>query len=278
MRELNHLSEVFDAYDTFVIDLWGVIHDGISLNKKAIEAVDQLKKHSKKIVFLSNAPRPSAKVVDFLLKMKIDKKYLSNVMTSGEAAMHAINKNKFGKKFFHLGPPRDATIFEKVKENKTIIDSCDFILCTGLFDEDDPDLNKVQLHENDLDYYKNFLIKHISKKLVCTNPDLIVHRGDKEEYCAGYIAKIFEEMGGKVIYYGKPYKEIYEMCFEASEKVLAIGDNLRTDIKGANNLNKDCIFISNGVHRNEFESNLELEKLLNKYKVKANFFQKELKW
>ena len=278
MRELNHLSEVFDAYDTFVIDLWGVIHDGISLNEKAIEAVDQLKKHSKKIVFLSNAPRPSAKVVDFLLKMKIDKKYLSNVMTSGEAAMHAINKNKFGKKFFHLGPSRDATIFEKVKENKTIIDSCDFILCTGLFDEDDPDLNKVQLHENDLDYYKNFLIKHISKKLVCTNPDLIVHRGNKEEYCAGYIAKIFEEMGGKVIYYGKPYKEIYEMCFEASEKVLAIGDNLRTDIKGANNLNIDCIFISEGVHRDEYKNTSELDDLLKKYKVKANFFQKELKW
>ena len=278
MRELNHLSEVFDAYDTFVIDLWGVIHDGISLNEKAIEAVDQLKKHSKKIVFLSNAPRPSAKVVDFLLKMKIDKKYLSNVMTSGEAAMHAINKNKFGKKFFHLGPPRDATIFEKVKENKTIIDDCDFILCTGLFDEDDPDLNKVQLHENDLDYYKNFLIKHISKKLVCTNPDLIVHRGNKEEYCAGYIAKIFEEMGGKVIYYGKPYKEIYEMCFEASEKVLAIGDNLRTDIKGANNLNIDCIFISEGVHRDEYKNTSELDDLLKKYKVKANFFQKELKW
>jgi len=278
LRELNHLSEVFDAYDTFVIDLWGVIHDGISLNEKAIEAVDQLKKHSKKIVFLSNAPRPSAKVVDFLLKMKIDKKHLSNVMTSGEAAMHAINKNKFGKKFFHLGPPRDATIFEKVKENKTIIDSCDFILCTGLFDEDDPDLNKVQLHENDFDYYKNFLIKHISKKLVCTNPDLIVHRGNKEEYCAGYIAKIFEEMGGKVIYYGKPYKEIYEMCFEASEKVLAIGDNLRTDIKGANNLNIDCIFISDGVHRDEYKNTSELDDLLKKYKVKANFFQKELKW
>ena len=90
-----------------------------------------------------------------------------------------------------------------------------------------------------LDYYKNFLIKHISKKLVCTNPDLTVHRGDKEEYCAGYIAKIFEKLGGKVIYYGKPYKAIYEMCIKPNEKVLAIGDNLRTDIKGANNLNKD---------------------------------------
>ena len=278
MRELNHLSEVFDAYDTFVIDLWGVVHNGIKLNEKAMEAIDELKKRSKKIVFLSNAPRPSSKVIDFLLKLKMDKQYLSNVMTSGEAAMHAINENKFGKNFFHLGPPRDASIFEKVKENKTTIEACDFILCTGLFDEDEPDLNKSKLHEDDLDYYKKFLAKHISKKLVCTNPDLTVHRGNKEEYCAGHIAKIFEELGGKTIYYGKPYKEIYKMCFKPYEKVLAIGDNLRTDIRGANNLNKDCLFISNGVHRNEFNGNLELERLLNKYKVKTNYFQKELQW
>jgi HAD superfamily hydrolase (TIGR01459 family) len=268
LKELNHLSEIFSSYDTFVIDLWGVMHDGVNLNKKAIETIDKLKKNSKKIVFLSNAPRTSAKVIDFLLKMKMDKQYLSNVMTSGEAAMHEINKNKFGKKFFHLGPPRDASIFEKVKKNKTTADNCDFILCTGLFDE----------HEDNLDYYKNFLTKHISKKLVCTNPDLTVHRGKKEEYCAGYIAKIFEELGGKVVYFGKPHKEIYKMCFKPNEKVLAIGDNLRTDIKGANNLNKDCLFILNGVHRNEFSNNLELEKLLNKYGVKVNYFQKELQW
>ena len=278
MKELNHLSDIIDAYDTFVIDLWGVIHNGIKLNEKAMEVVDNLKKNSKKIVFLSNAPRPSVKVINFLLKMKMDKQYLSNVMTSGEAAMHAINKNKFGKTFFHLGPSRDESIFEKVKENKTTIDNCDFILCTGLFDEDDPDLNKTQLHDNDLDYYKNFLIKHVSKKLVCTNPDLTVHRGDKEEYCAGYIAKIFEELGGKAIYYGKPHKEIYDMCFKTNEKVLAIGDNLRTDIKGANNLNKDCLFISNGVHRSEFNNNKELNALLTRYKVTANYFQKEFQW
>ena len=278
MKDLKHLSEVFDAYDTFVIDLWGVIHNGIKLNDKAMEAVIQLNKNSKKIIFLSNAPRPSAKVVDFLIKMKMDRNYLSNVMTSGEAAMKAINQNKFGKKFFHLGPPRDSSIFEKVKDNLTTINNCDFILCTGLFDEDEPNLDKLQLHENDLDYYKNFLIKHVSKKLVCTNPDLTVHRGDKEEYCAGYIAKIFEELGGKVTYYGKPYKEIYKMCFKENEKVLVIGDNLRTDIRGANNLKKDCLFVSNGVHRNEFTNNLELEKLVNKYKVNVNYFQKELQW
>ena len=268
MRELSHLSEIYKNYDTFIIDLWGVIHNGVALNSSAISAIEQLKNNSKKIVFLSNAPRPSSKVVNFLLKMNMDKKYLSNVMTSGEAAMHAINKNQFGKTFFHLGPPRDTSVFEKVKSNKTDLESCDFIICTGLFDE----------HEDDLEYYKNFLKKYISKKLVCTNPDLIVHRGNKEELCAGSVAKVFEKLGGEVVYFGKPYKEIYKMCFNTNEKVLAIGDNLRTDIKGANNLNIDCIFISEGVHRDEYKNTSELEFLLNKYEVKANFFQKELKW
>ena len=268
MKKLEHLSEIYSSYDTFVIDLWGVMHNGIVLKNKAIEAVDQLKKNSKKIVFLSNAPRPSSKVIDFLSKMKMDKKYLSNVMTSGEAAMHAINQKKFGKSFYHLGPPRDTSLFEKVKDNRASIETSDFILCTGLFDN----------HEEDLEYYKKFLIKHTSKIFVCTNPDLVVHRGNKEEYCAGYIAKIFENLGGKVIYYGKPHKEIYKMCFEDDEKVLAIGDNLRTDIKGANNLDKDCLLISDGVHRKEFNNESELKVLLTKYNVKANYFQKELQW
>ena len=118
MRELKHLSEIFENYDTFVIDLWGVMHNGVVLNSKAIDAINQLKNNAKKIVFLSNAPRPSFQVVNFLLKMKMDKKFLTNVITSGEAAMHAINNKQFGKTFFHLGPPRDTDVFEKVKENK----------------------------------------------------------------------------------------------------------------------------------------------------------------
>ena len=268
MKELNHLSDIYKEYDTFVIDLWGVIHNGVVLNPKAIEAIKQLKNNSKKIVFLSNAPRPSSKVINFLLKLNMDKKYLLNVMTSGEAAMHAINKNQFGKTFYHLGPPRDISVFEKVKENRTVLEKCDFILCTGLFDE----------HENDLEYYRNFLKKYVSKKLVCTNPDLIVHRGNTEELCAGSVAKVFEDLGGEVVYFGKPHKEVYKMCFNSGEKVLAIGDNLRTDIKGANNLNIDCLFISDGVHRDEYNDSSELDNLLKKYNVKANFFQKELKW
>jgi HAD superfamily hydrolase (TIGR01459 family) len=268
LKELEHISEIYKNYDTFVIDLWGVMHDGIKLNSKAIEAVDHLNNNDKKIVFLSNAPRPSSKVINFLLKMNMDQKYLTNVMTSGEAAMYAINQNKFGKSFFHLGPPRDTSVFEKVKDHKTDIEESDFILCTGLFDD----------QNDNLDYYKDFLANYVSKKLVCTNPDLTVHRGNIEELCAGSVAKVFEDLGGEVFYFGKPYKEIYKMCFDSSEKVLAIGDNLRTDIKGANNLNIDCLFISNGVHRNEFKNISELNALLNKFKVKANFIQKELKW
>ena len=268
MNELNHLSNIYENYDTFVIDLWGVVHNGVKLNPKAIEAIDHLNNNLKKIVFLSNAPRPSSKVKNFLLKMNMDKKYLSNVITSGEAAMHAINKNKFGKSFFHLGPPRDTSVFEKVKNNKTDLESCDFILCTGLFDN----------YEDDLEFYKKFLKNHIKKKLICTNPDLIVHRGNVEELCAGSIAKVFEDLGGESVYFGKPHKEVYSMCFSSNEKVLAIGDNLRTDIKGANNLNIDCVFIAEGVHRDEYKDKSELNNLLKKYNVKANFFQTELRW
>ena len=268
MKELKHLADIFEKYDTFVIDLWGVMHNGVVLNPKAMEAVDNLKKNLKKVVFLSNAPRPSSKVINFLIKMKMDKQYLGHVITSGEAAMHAINQEKYGKTFYHLGPNRDISVFEKVKNNRTDLENCDFILCTGLFDE----------YDNDLDYYKKFLMNHISKKLICTNPDLIVHRGNVEELCAGSVAKVFENLGGKVIYFGKPHKEVYNMCFGSNEKVLAIGDNLRTDIKGANNLKIDCIFISNGVHRKEFSNTSDLDKLLKKYDVKANFFQNELKW
>ena len=268
MRNLNHLSEISQHYDTYIIDLWGVMHDGISLNSKAVEVVEKLSENSKKVVFLSNAPRPSLKVIEFLKKMKLNEKFLSKVITSGEAAMKAINQNKFGKKFYHLGPTRDQSLFEKVLSNKTSLEKCDYIICTGLFDK----------QENDLNYYKDLLKEYTSKKLICTNPDLIVHRGNVEELCAGSIAKTFEKIGGKVIYYGKPYKEIYELCFNQGDKVLAIGDNLRTDIKGANNVGIDSLFIYSGVHKKEIKNKTELQTLLEKYKVESNFLQEELKW
>ena len=268
LKKLDHLAEIYTSYDTFIIDLWGVMHNGIKLNLKAVAAVDNLMKNKKKVVFLSNAPRPSNEVKKFLNKLKMENKYLKNILTSGEAAMQALQNHKYGNFFFHLGPKRDDSIFFKIKENNTSLEKCNFILCTGLLDD----------HESDLNFYKELLKNHTEKKLICTNPDLTVHRGDVEEYCAGSIANLFELAGGKVIYFGKPYKEIYKMCFEEGEKTIAIGDNLNTDIRGANNMNIDSIFISNGVHRSEFKDDSELSALLLKYKVKASYYQPQLIW
>ena len=116
--------------------------------------------------------------------------------------------------------------------------------------------------------------------MVCTNPDLIVHRGSNTEYCAGSVAAIFEKLGGKVLYFGKPYPEIYNFCIKKNETVLAVGDNIRTDIRGANKMKFDSLFITGGIHRNEF-LNLSVEnydKVLKKYESKTNYYQERLSW
>ena len=135
-------------------------------------------------------------------------------------------------------------------------------------------------HENSLDYYKKLLKPYVSLKMICTNPDLVVHRGSKLEYCAGTLAALFEKMGGKVIYFGKPYPEIYKPCIKKNKKILVIGDNIRTDIQGANNMNLDSLFIINGVHKKEFLNSLpeNYDKILKKYDAKTNYYQKKLIW
>ena len=116
--------------------------------------------------------------------------------------------------------------------------------------------------------------------MICTNPDLIVHRGSRKEYCAGTLAAIFKEIGGEVVYFGKPYPEIYKFCVKKNEKILVIGDNIRTDIKGANNMKFDSLFITNGVHRKEFLNLLpkNYDKVLQKYRAKVNYYQEKLIW
>ena len=268
IKKLEHLSEIFHEYDAFIIDLWGVMHNGVNLYNSAVRAVRELQTKGKRIVFLSNAPRPKKKVVEFLKKMKMEDKFLQNVFTSGEAALNSLKQNKFGEKFYHLGPQRDDSLFYSIKKNKTTLEKCDFILCTGLFDEE----------EENLKYYNELLRGFIKKKLVCTNPDLIVHRGGQEEHCAGKIAEIFESLGGKVIYFGKPHKEVYLSCLRDNMKTLVIGDNLNTDIKGANNMNLESLFITSGVHRSKINNEEVIEKLLKEHNVSANYFQNELTW
>ena len=267
---IKGLDEVQIKYDAFFIDLWGVVHNGIQLYPEAIKVLNNLNKLNKRFVLMSNAPRPSKNVQNFLLKLKMDTILTKNIFTSGEAALKSLEKKLYGKNFYHLGPKRDASLYEGFEKNKKNIENADFILCTGFLDE----------HENSLDYYKNLLKKYTMLKMVCTNPDLIVHRGQKQEYCAGTLAEIFKELGGSVIYFGKPYPEIYNFCIKQNEKVLVIGDNIRTDIKGANNMNFDSLFITSGVHKSEFlnSQHQDYDKILDKYGTKTNYYQERLIW
>ena len=198
-KTIRGLAEICHKYNAFFIDLWGVVHNGVKLYSGAIEVLKNLKKLNKKFVLLSNAPRPSKNVEKFLLKLKMEKIFAKNVFTSGEAALRSLKKNIYGKNFYHLGPKRDIDLFKGFEKNKKSLEDSDFILCTGFLE------NK----KNSLDFYKDLLIKHIKLKMICANPDLVVHCGSRKKYCAGILAAIFEELGGKVVYFGKPYPEIY---------------------------------------------------------------------
>ena len=262
---IKGLRQIQSKYDTFFIDLWGVIHNGVKPYSEAINVLENLNKLNKRFVLFSNAPRPSKNVKKFLLNLKIDENLVQNIFTSGEAAIKSLKSNIFGKYFYHLGPERDSSLFEGFEQNKRFLKDSDFILCTGFLDN----------NEDSLNYYKNLLKNHIQLKMVCTNPDLIVHRGNKKEYCAGKLAEIFKDLGGQVVYFGKPYPDIYKFCIKKNEAILAIGDNIQTDIKGANNMNLHSLTITNGIHRNDF-LNLPIknyDKVLEKYDAKTDYYQ-----
>lgn len=267
----NGLNEIYENYDAFFIDLWGVIHNGVQLIESANDVLDHLNKRKKRFVLMSNAPRPKTSVAKYLKSLGFKTEYMANVYTSGDAALSALENNRLGKYFYHLGPEKDEDLFMKfIKFKKQKIGEAEFILCTGL----------EEAYENDLKYYENFFKDHLSKKMICTNPDLAVYRGSTKEYCAGSVAKIFENLGGEVIYFGKPYKDIYSDCAKENEKILVIGDNLNTDIKGANNMNYDSLLIIDGIHKNEFKNTdfNNVQRIFSKYNVTANFIQKKLEW
>ena len=265
----NGLKSIVENYDIFYIDLWGVIHNGIKLHKNAIEALEEITKAKKEYVLLTNAPRPIKTVRVILEKMGMSKEISEKVYSSGEASLNYLKKDYLNKKFYHIGPSRDFDLFLDFEKNKTTdINESHYLLCTGLFEK----------QGKDLDYYKELFKKHKNKKLICTNPDLIVERGNKRELCAGSVALIFEKMGGEVVYFGKPFPEVYNQSINNKDKkVLSIGDNLNTDIKGANLLSYDSLIISNGVHKDEIQKE-GIEIVSKKYEAIVNFNQSELKW
>jgi len=261
------LNKIVNYFDLFYIDIWGVLHNGIKLNEEAVNVLSKLDDLGKEYVLLTNAPRPNLDVIKFLNKLGLDEGKSSKVYTSGQGSLNYLNNEKKGSKFFHLGTTRDFGLFDNfisLKQDK--IENADYLLCTGLFEE-----------KEELEFYENLLSQYTEKEMVCTNPDLIVYKGEVKEYCAGSVAKVYEKMGGKVKYFGKPYPMVYQQSSNpVNKKVLCIGDNLNTDIKGANIQNFDSLFILNGIHRNE--NHKKINKLFENYKVEVNYIQEKLKW
>ena len=280
---LQGIAEVIDDYDFFFIDLWGVIHNGKRIFTNAVRVLKYLKKNKKIIILISNAPRPSQTVKDFLNKMNFDFNLIDNLITSGDVTRNYLSQD-VNKKFFHLGPNKDQDIFNKENIHSINISDCDEIVCTGLNNTFD-----------DIKIYENILMENIKfkKTMICANPDEVVSRGTELEYCAGKIAQVYNSLGGKVIYFGKPFTTIYNYALEIiqkqfkfksinKQKILAIGDNLKTDIKGANNFGIDSVLILNGIYKDfKYDNDFNFKKLCNSnkvYNIYSNFYQKDLKW
>ena len=267
--DTNGFRSIANSFDLFFIDIWGVIHNGISIFEDSINVLDELDKLNKEYVLLTNAPRPNDTVKNFLIKMGLEKIKSEKVYTSGEAALENLSLKWKDKKFFHIGPPRDFDLFKLFEKNKVDnIADAEFLLCTGLLEK----------YEVELDYYKSLLKNIKDIKMICTNPDLVVDRGEVREYCAGSVAKIFEELGGFVDYFGKPYPLVYNQSINTNnKKILCIGDNLNTDIRGANMQNFNSLLILNGIHKKEL-INSNINNLMKKYNVKIDYTQTVLKW
>ena len=263
------LKTIAKDYDLFFIDIWGVLHNGISIFKNSIKVLSELENLKKEYVLLTNAPRPNFVVRRFLENMGLDKRISNKVYTSGEAALEYLELEYKEKKFFHIGPPKDFDLFKLFERNKMQnVEKAEYFLCTGLFEN----------YEKDLDYYLKIFKSETRKKMICTNPDLVVDRGDEREYCAGTVAQIFEKIGGQVEYFGKPYPKVYSQSTKTkNKKILCIGDNLNTDIRGANLQNFKSLFISSGIHRDEMKKD-NSSNLFKKYNVTVDYIQNYLQW
>jgi len=278
---LSGLNKIYSKFDIFFVDLWGVVHNGIECYSDALKALKNIKK-SKKIILISNAPRPSDSVQKFLNKINFSKKFYNKLITSGDLTRFYLKSFCKNKYFYHLGPDKDKNLFINLGLKKTPLNNADFVVCTGVNNNKD-NLNK---------YFP--ILKKIKKrnlKMICANPDLIVHKDNRNEYCDGSIAKLYEKMGGTVKYFGKPYKNFYEHIYEIikkkyqkninKNKILVIGDNLNTDILGANNFKVKNLFIAGGIHKSEWNKkkiNLAKFAIEKNKNFKINYFQNELTW
>ena len=284
-QKLIGISEISDKFDVYFIDLWGVIHNGVQCYPEALKVLEKLKEQNKKIVLISNAPRPAAVVKVFLETIGLKSSGYDFLVTSGDITREYISLNSSKKNFYHLGPTRDIDLFKDLNVTLTSKEECEEIICTGLVSDE----------EEKLQDYKILLEFFLNKKipLICANPDEVVARGEKIVFCAGALANQYKQEGGMVRYFGKPYSEIYSFAlkkirahkdFKDKKEIntLVIGDNIKTDIKGANLSNLDSVLILNGIYKDFFRDGTvnfdQLKDSVNLKDVKINYFQEELAW
>ena len=242
---IDGLAEIAGDYDLFIFDLWGVVHNGVSTYPGAADCMTHLRQRGARVVLLSNAPRPSESVATHLEELGVQTELYDWLLTSGEATANAIELRDPQPAFFHLGPERSRPTLEACSGREVSIEDAEIILCTGLFDDE------IEQAED----YGELLRGAADRSLpmICANPDIVVMRGDKMIQCAGAVAAFYEELGGKVQRFGKPFPEIYDRLFaEMSDisrnRAVMVGDGLATDVRGARWAGIDAIWIAGGIH------------------------------
>lgn len=252
---LPGLSTIADTYSGILCDVWGVVHNGVRVNPGAQEALTRFREGGGRVVLITNAPRPAAPIYEQLDSLGFPRNAYDSIVTSGDVTRDLLMR-RGGGEVIHIGPERDFSLYDgtglTLVEDDTAADG-GLISCTGLFDD---------TSETPEDYHERFraLIAR-GFSMVCANPDIVVERGHTLIWCAGALARDYARLGGEVSILGKPYKPIYDMALaelarlgggEDRAKVLAIGDGLPTDIKGALDQKLDVIFITAGIHAAEF--------------------------
>jgi HAD superfamily hydrolase (TIGR01459 family) len=248
------ISGLADRYDGYILDLWGVLHNGVEPYPGVIDCLDRLRALGKRVCLLSNAPRRCASVRQKLAGMGITPDHYDHLMTSGEATHEALINPPddwhaaLGKRCLHIGPPRDKDVFENV--GLEMVDDpaqATFVVNTGIDDFDETIAD-----------YEPILQACASRSLpmVCANPDLVVVVGTKMVICAGMLAKRYEELGGSVRYHGKPHAPVYRRCFDLlglhdRQRIAAVGDSFRTDVAGAVAAGIDAVLVTSGIHLEE---------------------------
>jgi len=244
------------GYDVLFCDVWGVVHNGVAAFADACDALTRFRSGGGTAILLTNAPRPAAAVERILDRLGVPRTAYDAIVSSGDVTRGVVER-KLSESLYHVGPKRDLPIFAGLDVVFAPIESADYVVCSGLFDDE----------TETLEGYREMLALMRARQLfmVCANPDVVVERGDTLIYCAGAIADAYVALGGEVLYCGKPYAPIYEVALDraaalrggtrpALSRVLAIGDSVRTDLSGAAAFGLDCIFVTSRLHAAEYGS------------------------